>query len=378
MRMKDKKGYGRIYRITPKGRKLTAPKLDFTTTSGLVNALKSPAINVRALGFEGLKAKGEMVIPEVKQMLTAENPYHQARAIWLLAQLGGQGNAEVVKLLSSSNTMHRLTAFRALKASAGKANAYFEQMSGDADPAVRREIGIALRDVPYEQAFNSISNLIKNYDGKDPWMLEAIGTAADGKEDKVYAYVREAFKADPPNWKPQRSGLAWRLHPVTAIGELKTRAGSAKVSEPERRKALTAIGFIKDKKAVEAMIALSKSTLPDVASQASYWINFRKSNDWADLMNWEEATAQVMTPAYKQMLDLKKTVADKAQPMPQRIETARQMASDMNGGNISWICACRASCRIPLPDPSAKSFSKTPIRMCVSWRASFFQEMARF
>jgi putative membrane-bound dehydrogenase-like protein len=351
--MKDKKGYGRIYRITPKGRKLTAPKLDFTTTSGLVNALKSPAINVRALGFEGLKAKGEMAIPEVKQLLTAENPYHQARAIWLLAQLGGQGRAEVVKLLSSSNTMHRLTAFRALK-SVGKANAYFEQMSGDADPAVRREVGIALRDVPYEQAFNSISNLIKNYDGKDPWMLEAIGTAADGKEAQVYAYVQEAFKADPPNWKPQRSGLAWRLHPVTAIGELKIRAGSAKVSEPERRKALTAIGFIKDKKAAEAMISLSKSTLPDVASQASYWINFRKSNDWADLMNWEEATAQVMTPAYKRMLDLKKTVADKAQPMPQRIETARQMASDMNGGNILVDMRVQGQ----LPDTIARSVSE--------------------
>lgn len=351
--MKDKKGYGRIYRITPKGRKLATPKLDFTTTAGLINALQNPAINVRALGFEGLMAKGDAVVPDVKKLLNAENPYHQARAIWLLAQLGEAGNAEVVKLLAAPNAAHRLTAFRALK-SAGKANAYFEEMSKDADPAVRREVGIALRDIPYEQAFNSISNLIKNYDGKDPWMLEAIGTAADGKEEKVYAYVREAFKADPPNWKPQRSGLAWRLHPVTAIGELKARAGSAKVAEPERRKALTAIGFIKDKKAAEAMIALSKSTLPDVASQASYWINFRKSNDWADLMNWEEATAQVMTPAYKRMLDLKKTVADKTLPMPQRIETARQMASDMNGGNILVDMRVQGQ----LPDTIARSVSE--------------------
>lgn len=351
--MKDKKGYGRIYRITPKGRRLTTPKLDFTTIAGLVNALKNPAINVRALGFEGLRAKGDAVIPEVKQLLTVENPYHQARAIWLLAQLGEQGNAEVVKLLSSPNAMHRLTAFRALK-STGRANAYFEQMSKDADASVRREVGIALRDVPYDEAIGSISNLIKNYDGKDPWMLEAIGTASDGKEAKVYANVREAFKADPPNWKPQRANLAWRLHPVGAVEELKLRAGSAKVSEPERRKALTAIGFIKDKKAAEAMIALSKSTLPDVASQASYWINFRKSNDWDDLMNWEEATAQVMTPAYKRMLDLKKTVAEKAQPMSQRIETARKMAQDKDGGNILVDMRVQGQ----LPDTIARSISE--------------------
>ncbi len=54
-------------------------------------------------------------------------------------------------------------------------------------------------------------------------MLEAIGTAADGKEDKVYRYVREAFKADPVNWKPQRANLAWRLHPANAIEELKSQ-----------------------------------------------------------------------------------------------------------------------------------------------------------
>ncbi|WP_019944655.1 PVC-type heme-binding CxxCH protein [Dyadobacter beijingensis] len=350
--MKDKKGYGRIYRITPKGKKLTTPQLDFTTTAGLINALKNPAINVRALGFEGLRAKGPAVIPDVKQLLTVENPYHQARAIWLLAQLGEQGNAEVVKLLSSGNATHRLAAFRALK-STGNANAYLAQMSKDPDAAVRREVGIALRDVPYDQAFVSISNLIRNYDGRDPWMLEAIGTASDGKEEKVYAYVREAFKGDPANWKPQRAGLAWRLHPVSAVEELKIRAGSARVSEPERRKALTAIGFIKDKKAAGAMIALSKSTLPDVSSNASYWINFRKSNDWADLMNWEEATAQVMTPAYKRMLDLKKTVADKTQPVSQRIETAKQMASDANGGNILVDMRVQGQ----LPDTIAKSVS---------------------
>ncbi|MHA4737394.1 PVC-type heme-binding CxxCH protein [Dyadobacter sp. MSC1_007] len=351
--MKDKKGYGRIYRITPKGKKLTVPKLDFDSTEGLINALKNPAINVRALGFEGLKAKGSTVIPDVKKLLNAENPFYQARAIWLLAQLGDQGRSEVVTLLKSPDASHRLTAFRALKAD-NQSDPYLEQMSADPDPAVRREVGIALRDVPYEKASPSIRNLIKGYDGNDRWMLEAIGTASDGKESKVYANVREAFKADPENWKPQRANLAWRLHPEIALDELKARAGHPKVSAIERRKALTAIGFIKSKKAAEAMVALSKSTLPDVASQASYWINFRKSNDWADLMNWEQATAQVMTPAYKRMLDMKKTVSDKNQPVSARIDAARQMAPDVNGGNILVDMRVQGQ----LPDTIAKSVSE--------------------
>lgn len=331
--MKDTKGYGRIYRITPKGKKLTTPKIDLGSTDGLVQALGNPAVNVRALAFNGLRAKGEGAVEPVKKLLIAENPFVQARAIWLLAQLGEKGKSEVVKLLASTDASHRLTAFRALK-SIDAEKPYFLQMSKDADPAVRREVGIALRDVPYEEAKTSIFQLIKGYDGKDPWMLEAIGTAADGKEEKVYSYVREAIKADPANWNAQRASLAWRLHPASAINEFKVRAGSAKVSPQERRKTLTALAFIKDKKAAEAMVALSGSALPDVASQASWWVNFRKTNDWADLLNWEEATATVMTPAYKKMLDLKKIVADKSQPLDARITAAKKMAADPNGGNI--------------------------------------------
>ncbi|KAA0990697.1 PVC-type heme-binding CxxCH protein [Dyadobacter aurulentus] len=331
--MKDKIGYGRIYRITPKGKKLTIPKTDLTTTTGLIEALKNPAVNVRLLGFEGLKAKGDEVIGDVKQLLNAENPFHQARAIWLLSQLGEKGAQEVDKLTRSSDAAHRLTAFRALR-SIGKSDGFLEQLANDPDAAVRREIAIALRDLPYEKAFKPIHSLIKNYDGKDPWMLEAIGTAADGKEQKVYAMVRESYKADPEYWDPQRANLAWRLHPENAVNDLKIRSGSAKVSVPERRKALTAIGFIKSKKAAEAMVSLSKSPLKDVSSQASWWLNFRKSNDWAELLNWEEATAQQMTPAYRQMLEKKKIVADKSGNVATRIEAAKSMAADIDGGNI--------------------------------------------
>ena len=250
-----------------------------------------------------------------------------------MAQLGDEGKAEVVKLLRSADAAHRLTAFRALKA-IGEDKNYWVQMSNDADAAVRREVGIALRDIPFETSRESILQLVKKFDGKDPWMLEAIGTAADGKEDKVYGLVKEIYRSEPLNWTPQRAGLTWRLHPAEAINDLKIRASSKQIPEAERRRTLTAIGFIKDKKAAEAMVSLSKSPLPDVSSQASWWLNFRKTNDWADLLNWEEATATVMTPAYRKMLELKKTVTDKNNPLNQRIEAAKTMASDKDGGNI--------------------------------------------
>ncbi|MCF0042488.1 PVC-type heme-binding CxxCH protein [Dyadobacter fanqingshengii] len=350
--MKDKKGYGRIYRITPKGKKLTVPKLDLSTTNGLINALKNPAVNVRALGFDGLKSKGDAALTDVKKLLHAENPFHQARAVWLMAQLGNNGKSEVVNLLKSANASHRLTAFRALKA-IGAEKTYLAQMAKDQDAAVRREVAIALRDVPFAEAKESIASLIKMYDGKDAWMLEAIGTASDGKEQQVYAMVREAYPGEPINFPPQRANLAWRLHPVEVIDEMKARAEASKVTVAERRKALTAIGFIKEKKAAEVMIALSKSALPDVASLAAWWVNFRKNNDWADLINWEEAVAQEMTPGYRQMLENKKIVVDKKQTFPTRIETAKKMAADENGGNMLVDMRVQGQ----LPDSIAQSVS---------------------
>ncbi|MCE6990690.1 PVC-type heme-binding CxxCH protein [Dyadobacter sp. CY323] len=331
--MKDKKGYGRIYRITPKGKKLVTPKLDLSSTAGLIEALKNPAINVRALGFEGLKKKGDAVLGDIKKLLTIENPFHQARAIWLMAQLGEEGKKETGKLLMSGNASHRLAAFRALKA-IGATDPYLLQMSKDPDVAIRREVGIALRDLKAQQSLPVIKELVNRYDGEDPWMLEAIGTAAFGKENEVYAYVNEKFPAAPDKWGNAKANLIWRLHPVSAVDDVKMRALSEKVAIPQRRKAITAIGFINDKKAVDAMTVLSKSTLPDVAGQASYWLNFRKTNDWADLANWEETNAVAMTPAYRQMLEMKKTVADKSQNLTTRIDLAKKMAADPDGGNI--------------------------------------------
>src|SRR5687767_6221388 len=72
--MHDGKGYGRIYRITPKGRTLSTPAIDPDTTAGQISALLSPAVNVRSTGFERLKAQGAAAIPAVLNVLADANP----------------------------------------------------------------------------------------------------------------------------------------------------------------------------------------------------------------------------------------------------------------------------------------------------------------
>ncbi len=351
--MKDKKGYGRIYRVTPKGKKLTMPTFDWNATGGLIEALQNPAINVRALAFDQLKNKGDAVLPAVEKLLLSDNPFHRARAIWLMPQLGEKGKAVTVKLLSSPDAAFRLTAFRALKSISAE-KPYLTKMANDPDAAVRREVGIALRDVSFANSKDAITALVKNDNSQDRWMLEAIGTAADGKEEEVYALARKIYPHDPTKWPPQMANLAWRLHPVSALGDLKLRAASKQVSESERKRALTAIAFIKDKSAAEVMVSLSSSSLPDVAFMASWWINFRKTNDWADYMDWDRATEKNMSDSYRKMLDLKQTVVNKNASIADRILAAQKLAADKEGGNL----LIEAKVQSGLPDTISKSVSE--------------------
>ncbi len=101
-RMMDSIGYGRIYRVTPKGKDLKTPKIDLSTTEGQIAALLNPAVNVRNLGFEQLLKQGETVVDQVANVLRDPKPYHQARAIWLLSQLGSKGEGIVEKYLKNS------------------------------------------------------------------------------------------------------------------------------------------------------------------------------------------------------------------------------------------------------------------------------------
>nr|MCU0341620.1 c-type cytochrome [Spirosomataceae bacterium] len=330
--MHDKKGFGRIYRITPKGKKLTAPRIDLSTTAGQIEALRNPAINVRNLGFEALKKQGEKVLPDVKALLKDPNPYVQARAVWLMANLGTMGQMEVTNLITSSDELRRLIALRALKETMTPTS--FIGLTDDSSPLVRREIAIALRDAPFEFCKELFVELYAHFDGQDRYFLEALGIGLEGKEDAFYKDLRPTWPQDPTQWTPTQAWLTWRIHPKAAINDLKIRAKSGKLLPEERKRAITALAFIKDKAAAQAMLELSKNPLKDVADQAFYWVNFRKNNDWADLLDWQQATATQLTPQQKKMLQLNATLLNTKALKAQRESAAQTLALDTYGGKL--------------------------------------------
>jgi len=346
--MQDRKGYGRIYRITPKGKKLKTPKIDLRTTQGQIAALLNPAVNVRMLGFEALAEQGEKAVEPVMALLSSPNPYHRSRAIFLLAQLGAEGQFEVERLLKAVDAPVRMTALRALRsitpensksipaltASQRALLPLMGNLSVDRSAAVRREVAIALRDVPFDECKYMLINLAKGYDGQDRWYLDALGKAADGKEEALFFELRQTMPEDPTKWDQKTADIVWELHPPSAVALLKKRADSPSLTAEARKQAIVTLGFIKSKPAALAMIDLSKSADKDVADQATYWMGFRRGNDWAKFLNWEEVMPTKVSAREQKMLANRQILLDEYKTDADKRKVALEMARDPEGGRV--------------------------------------------
>ena len=275
---RDRGMTGAIYRIAPKGAKLTMPKFDLSKTEGQIAALKSPSPNVRELGRAPLEAGGAKSISAVKGLLDDANPFIQARAIWLLAKLGPKGIAEVETLLKHKDPQMRLTAFRALRHEGHRTLEHAAKLADDPSPLVRREVALALRYVSFEKSRDLLLKIAAGYDGKDRYYVEAFGIGCTDKEDKVYAALRE--KRSTKDFDPVYAGLAWRLHPVGAIGELKGWAMDKERDAALRRSMLFAIALIEAPQAAKAMVKIAKSAEGEVAKLAAVFIDKRDQGIW--------------------------------------------------------------------------------------------------
>ena len=334
--MQDGKGYGRIYRIAPKGRRLETPAIDLSTIGGQVAALTSPAVNVRGAAYALLKGAGASALPAVEALLADRNPFVRARAIWLLATLGANGVRIVERQLADADPQIRIAAFRALK-SVRPPLADARRLAGDSSPAVRREVAVALRGLPFEQTRDILMRLAEGFDGKDRWYLEALGIAATGHESTFYASLLAAQRSrDPLGWSEPLAAIAWRLHPVESIAAFAARAASPSLSSEARKQALVALGFVNDPRAAAAMAALTRSPLRDTATQAAWWLTYRRTNDWYryPVESWTASAVEGDAAAPAALLRHRELVLDDNAPIDERIEAALAMATDPAGGAL--------------------------------------------
>lgn len=271
---------GTIYRIAPKGFKSSISDLKMDSVEAQITALKSPANNVRHVAFTKLKEKGASVRRAVAAVMNDANPMVAARAVWLLAQLGEEGTQSVRVWLESENATQRLVALRALRAAHSDVLDLLSTMAHDESPAVRREVAVAMRDVPFAQSKNMLIELAKRYDGKDRSYLEAFGIGCSGKEADVWAALKKIMDGDALEWSESFARLTWRLHPAAAVADLQKRASSAKLTQIERKLALDTLAFTPDASAAQAMLAVAKDKETPIHADAMWWLINRSTNDW--------------------------------------------------------------------------------------------------
>ena len=278
----DNKMAGAIYRIAPKGFMAKVPDFNLETVAGQIEALKSPAVNVRSLGFERLKAQGAKAVPAVAKLLNDKNPYFRARAIWLLSQMGPSGVAKVEAQLKSKDAQTRVVAFRAIRRADARFLATAAKLATDPSPAVRREVALSMRDVPLAQAQDILAAIARGYDGADRWYLEALGTGCDGKEAAVYdLLLKQLGNSDSLKWTPAFTKIAWRLHPEQSVAAFKARALSPGLSDPDRKASLVALGYIPTSSSANAVADVASGTTNStVKADAVWWLLNRKDNHW--------------------------------------------------------------------------------------------------
>lgn len=276
----DKSGSGTIYRIAPKGFKPKVPSIDLSTLKGQLLALQSPAINVRATGFKALRTRGDNAFGPVKKLLSHENTYIQARALWLLAELGEAGLMEVKQRLQDPAPQMRMLALRILRRH-DLHMPYLKALAKDSSSRVRREVALALRDVPFEQSKDLLLSLAEGYDGADRWYLEAWGMGAFGHEEKIYPLLKKRLGSDALKWDARFEGLAWRLHVKEALPDFVKRASSTTLETDQRIRMLTAIAFTEGRESTEAMIRLSKLDDEELFNETTkFWLTHPKFEHW--------------------------------------------------------------------------------------------------
>lgn len=288
--MADTAGYGRILRIAPPPAaraagsaappKKTVPP-DVKTVAGAVAALRSPAVNVREAGFRALVAAGGQALPAVRGLLGDADQRVRARALPVAARIAA-ARPLAESALRDPDVMIRVAAFRALRGTGGDLVALARAVAADPSPALRREAAIALRDVPVALSRDLLHALALGVDPADRFAIEAFGIAADGKEESLYPELRALFGGDGARESAAFRALAWRLHPVAAIADLRSWALAADLPDDARLRAVDALAFIRDRAAAEAMLDLALAGTGPVRDAAAWWVQNRDTNDWSE------------------------------------------------------------------------------------------------
>lgn len=324
---------GTIYRVAPKGHKPRVPEIKLDTVEGQLAALQSPVNNARHAGFMKLKEAGAKVLPQVLRLREHENRFIAARAVWLAAQLGEKGLIATRSWLESEDATRRLVALRAIRAATDDGIDLIANMAGDQSPMVRREVAVALRDVPAAQSVPLLAKLARHIDGSDRSMLEAWGIGCTGKEAEVW----QALHPGGEDWTEGFAHITWRLHPAAAVPALQQRAGNAKLTVEQRKLALDTLAFIPEAAAAKAVLALAKDKASPLHAEVMWWLIKRSTDEWSGFGIAEELKREgIFDPENAKLVEI---VTPPAAPATYQVADVLKLTGNAkNGAQLVTRC----------------------------------------
>ena len=199
---------GRVYRVAPGGSRPSVPKLDLGTPAGCCAALRSPNQATRYLAWTKLLALQGGAEKELLKLWKGQDDRLRARALQLLARIPGRQKAYLGEALKDRDASIRVCALRIGRALKQDLIPEIEELTRDSAAPVRRECALALRHNPSPKAPALWARLAAQYQGGDPWYLEALGIGADRQWDTFLgAWLTEVRD----NWNtPGGREVVWR------------------------------------------------------------------------------------------------------------------------------------------------------------------------
>ena len=328
--VKDEKAYGRIYRITPKRKKVKTPILDFSTRKGLIIAFNNPAVNVRNQAFNALKRNESSAFEAALSWVENKNPFTSARAYYLMGYAGVRGIDFLKNKLKNGNEDQKIVAFRALRSVLPEDHLLeiIKTMPPQSSSFLRREILLALEKEAYSTKNAILPSLLLPY--QDAYLNNAVKLVL-GEEnvDLFYKQNKELLTQEG------YFDLLFTLHPDNALDFFTSIVLDAESTLEKRKKALTAIGFMRTKEAVQAVLTFKTNPNQSIAEEANYWLVFRSSNLWSELHDWsDDADALAKQKILFKMLAFKEKVQNVNIAFGDRKNTALSMAKNEVGAQI--------------------------------------------
>lgn len=188
----------------------TTPALDLTSPEGQLAALSSPNVSTRFVARQALLRGGDRARQTLRAALQSQDALLRARCLAILTDFPNGNQEDLIPALTDNDPRVRECALRLLtrdcrsqavvdsREAAPPSRALgvlpsIAVLADDPDAGVRRELLLALRNVPTENCKELLLKLARSWDGVDRYYLEALRLAYRGRESAVVTELFEKF-----------------------------------------------------------------------------------------------------------------------------------------------------------------------------------------